>query len=378
MTENGADAGVGGTGWKNRPMRVYNFSAGPAMLPEPVLAQAREELLDWRGSGMSVMEVSHRSKEFIACAAEAEATLRTIMQIPDGYRVLFLQGGAMGQFAAVPMNLAEADAGADFVLTGDWGKKAIGEAKKYVNPRVVSDQSETNYTRVPAAGSIEVDPSAAYLHYTPNETIRGVEFGYVPDTGDVPLVADMSSTILSRPIDVSKFGVIYAGAQKNMGPSGMCLVIVRDDLLQRARATTPAVWSYAQMAANDSMLNTPPTFGWYLLGLVYDWVLQQGGLPALGERNRAKAEALYGFIDASDFYSNPVRPDSRSWMNVPFLIATPELEKTFVEQAAAAGLTNLGGHRSVGGMRASIYNAMPLDGVMALIDFMKEFERTNG
>ncbi len=359
-------------------MRVYNFSAGPAMLPEPVLAQAQADLLDWNGSGMSVMEVSHRSKEFVACAAEAEATLRQIMAIPDNYTVLFLQGGAYGQFAAVPLNLAADGAPVDFLVTGDWSKKAVAEAKKYVSPRVIVDESAGNFTAAPAQGSFQLGADAAYLHYTPNETIRGVEFGYVPESGDVPLVADLSSTILSRPIEVSKFGVIYAGAQKNMGPSGMCVVIVRDDLLERARSTTPAVWNYAEMAAADSMLNTPPTFGWYLLGLVYKWVQAQGGLPAMGERNRAKAEALYGFIDGSDFYSNPVQADSRSWMNVPFLTAKPELDKTFVAEASAAGLTNLGGHRSVGGMRASIYNAMPLEGVQALIDFMKEFERTNG
>ena len=359
-------------------MRVYNFSAGPAMLPEPVLAQAQADLLDWNGSGMSVMEVSHRSKEFVACAAEAEATLRQIMAIPDNYTVLFLQGGAYGQFAAVPLNLAADGAPVDFLVTGDWSKKAVAEAKKYVSPRVIVDESAGNFTAAPAQGSFQPGADAAYLHYTPNETIRGVEFGYVPESGDVPLVADLSSTILSRPIEVSKFGVIYAGAQKNMGPSGMCVVIVRDDLLERARSTTPAVWNYAEMAAADSMLNTPPTFGWYLLGLVYKWVQAQGGLAAMGERNRAKAEALYGFIDGSDFYSNPVQADSRSWMNVPFLTAKPELDKTFVAEASAAGLTNLGGHRSVGGMRASIYNAMPLEGVQALIDFMKEFERTNG
>lgn len=359
-------------------MRVYNFSAGPAMLPEPVLAQAQAELLDWNGSGMSVMEVSHRSKEFVACTAQAEATLREIMAIPDNYKVLFLQGGAFGQFAGVPMNLSAEGDEVDFLLTGDWSAKGIKEAAKYVNPVALVDEKPGNYTRVPAPGSYQVNPDAAYLHYTPNETIRGVEFGYVPDAGDVPLVADLSSTILSRPIDVSKFGVIFAGAQKNMGPSGMCVVIVRDDLLGRARAITPSPWDYTQMAAADSMLNTPPTFGWYLLGLVYQWVKDQGGLAAMGERNKAKADALYGFIDSSDFYSNPVQPDSRSWMNVPFLIARPELDKTFVAEAAAAGLTNLGGHRSVGGMRASIYNAMPLEGVHALIDFMKEFERSHG
>ncbi len=359
-------------------MRVYNFSADPAMLPEPVLQQAKDELLDWDGSGMSVMEVSHRSKEFIACAERAEATLRAIMGIPENYKVLFLQGGAYGQFAAIPLNLAADGAPVDFINTGDWSSKAISEAKKYVTARVIADEKPGNYTKVPAEGSFQVGSDAAYLHYTPNETIRGVEFGYVPDAGDVPLVADLSSTILSRPIDVSKFGLIFAGAQKNMGPSGLCVVIVRDDLLDRARPTTPAVWNYAQMAANGSMLNTPPTFGWYLLGLVYEWVQAQGGLPAMAERNKAKADALYGFIDASDFYSNPVQVDSRSWMNVPFLVAKPELEKSFVAQAAQAGLTNLAGHRSVGGMRASIYNAMPLEGVLALIDFMKEFERSNG
>lgn len=359
-------------------MRVYNFSAGPAMLPEPVLAQAQSELLDWNGSGMSVMEVSHRSKEFVACAAQAEATLREIMAIPDNYKVLFLQGGAFGQFAAVPLNLAAEGAPVDFLVTGDWSKKGVAEAKKYVTPRVIVDESAGNFTQAPAPGSFQVGADAAYLHYTPNETIRGVEFGYVPDAGDVPLVADLSSTILSRPIEVSKFGVIFAGAQKNMGPSGLCVVIVRDDLLGKARPITPSPWNYEQMAANDSMLNTPPTFGWYLLGLVYQWVKDSGGLDAMAQRNKAKADALYGFIDGSDFYSNPVQPDSRSWMNVPFLTVKPELDKTFVAEAAAAGLTNLGGHRSVGGMRASIYNAMPLEGVLALIDFMKEFERTNG
>ena len=348
------------------------------MLPQPVLEQARDEMLDWNGSGMSVMEVSHRGKAFVECAAEAEATLREVMGIPANYKVLFLQGGAFGQFAAVPMNLSAEGDEVDFLITGDWSAKGIKEAAKYVRPNALVDEKPGNYTKVPAEGSYQVNPDAAYLHYTPNETIRGVEFGYVPDAGDVPVVADLSSTILSRPIDVSKFGLIFAGAQKNMGPSGICVVIVRDDLIGQARTITPSPWDYAQMAAADSMLNTPPTFGWYLLGLVYKWVQDQGGLSAMGERNKAKADALYGFIDASDFYSNPVQPDSRSWMNVPFLTARPELDKTFVADAAAAGLTNLGGHRSVGGMRASIYNAMPLAGVHALIDFMKEFERTNG
>ena len=359
-------------------MRVYNFSAGPAMMPLEVLEQARDELLDWGGSGMSVMEVSHRGKAFVECAAAAEAALREIMAIPDNYKCLFLQGGAFGEFAAVPMNLAAPDATIDFLNTGDWSAKAITEAKKYANVAVIADEKPGNYVKVPAAGSFTVTPGAAYLHYTPNETIRGVEFGYVPESGDVPLVADMSSTILSRPVDVSKYGLIFAGAQKNMGPSGLVVVIVREDLLGRARPETPTVWNFETQAANDSMINTPPTFGWYLLGLVLGWVKANGGLAGMAERNRAKAEALYGFIDSSGFYSNPVQPDSRSWMNVPFLVADPALEKPFVAEATAAGLTNLAGHRSVGGMRASIYNAMPLEGVHALIEFMKEFERTRG
>ena len=348
------------------------------MLPLEVLTRAREELLDWDGSGMSVMEVSHRGKAFVACAAAAEASLREVMGIPDNYRCLFLQGGAFGQFAALPLNLSAPGQTIEFLNTGDWSSKAIAEAKKYADVRVIADEKPGNFVKAPAAGSFQVDPDAAYLHYTPNETIRGVEFGYIPDAGDVPLVADLSSTILSRPIDVSKFGVIFAGAQKNMGPSGLVVAIVRDDLLGKARPSTPTVWDFTVQAANDSMINTPPTFSWYLLGLVLDWVKANGGLAGMGERNRAKAEALYGFIDASPFYANPVAPDSRSWMNVPFLMARPELDKTFVAEAAAAGLTNLAGHRSVGGMRASIYNAMPIEGVHALIDFMKEFERTHG
>jgi phosphoserine aminotransferase len=301
------------------------------------------------------------------------------MGIPENYQVLFLQGGASGQFDAVPMNLAAEGDTVDFLNTGQWSAKAIKAARKFgLAVDVLADEAASNYTTTPAQGSFSVNPEATYLHYTPNETIGGVEFGYVPDAGDVPLVADMSSTILSRPVDVSKYALIYAGAQKNMGPSGLCVVIVRDDLLGRARATTPSIWNYAEMAAADSMLNTPPTFGIYLLGKILEWVQQSGGLPAMAERNRAKADALYGYLDASDYYSNPVAVDSRSWMNVPFLQANADLDKTFVAEAAAAGLTNLAGHRSVGGMRASIYNAMPLDGVQALIDFMTDFERRNG
>ncbi len=359
-------------------MRVYNFSAGPAAMPLEVLDEARAELSDWQGSGMSVMEVSHRGKAFVAYAAETEAALRRVMGISDDYAVLIIQGGAMGQFAAVPMNLSAPGDVVNVLNTGQWSAKAIKEAKAQgCDARVIADEKASNYTTTPAAGSYEVDADARYLHYTPNETIGGVEFAYVPDAGAVPVVADMSSTILSRPIDVSKFGLIYAGAQKNMGPAGLAVVIVRKDLTGHARPTTPSIWDYAQLAANDSMLNTPPTFGIYLLGKILAWVERNGGLPAMGERNRAKAEALYAYIDGSEFYSNPVALDSRSWMNVPFLVAKPELEKAFVAEAAAAGLTNLAGHRSVGGMRASIYNAMPLAGVEALISFMDDFAKAN-
>jgi len=360
-------------------MRVYNFSAGPAMLPLAALEAARSELTDWQGSGSSVMEVSHRGKAFVACAAETEALLRELMGIGDNYKVLFLQGGASGQFDAIPLNLAAEGDRVGFLNTGQWSAKAIKAARKYgLEVDVLADEAASNYTTTPAEGSFTVDPAATYFHYTPNETIGGVEFGYVPDAGDVPVVADMSSTILSRPIDVSKFGLIYAGAQKNMGPSGLCVVIVRDDLVGHARPSTPSIWDYQAMAESDSMLNTPPTFGIYLLGKILAWVKDSGGLEAMGERNRAKADALYGYIDASGYYSNPVAPDSRSWMNVPFLQANADLDKQFVSEAASAGLTALAGHRSVGGMRASIYNAMPLEGVQALIDFMTDFERRNG
>ncbi len=349
------------------------------MLPIEALTVAQSELTDWKGSGMSVLEVSHRGKDFVACAAETEQLMREVLSVPDNYRVLFLQGGASGQFDAIPMNLTAAGDRVNFINTGQWSAKAIKAAKAQgLDVSVIADQAASGYTDTPAADSLVIDPTAAYVHYTPNETIGGVEFGYVPSTGEVPLVADFSSTILSRPINVADYGLIYAGAQKNMGPSGLCVAIVRDDLLGKARPGTPSIWNYAEMAAADSMLNTPPTFGVYLLGLILKWVADLGGLSAMAERNRAKAEALYGYIDASGYYSNPVATDSRSWMNVPFLQANAELDKAFVAEAAAAGLTNLAGHRSVGGMRASIYNAMPAEGVQALIDFMTDFERRNG
>jgi len=359
-------------------VRVYNFAAGPATLPLEVLQQARDELIDWHGLGMSVMEVSHRSKAFIGVAQEAERLLRELLAIPAHYKVLFLQGGATGQFSAIPLNLAAPEATADYINTGAWSKKAIGEARRLMKVNVAADESASSYCTVPEPGSLRLTAHAAYVHYTPNETIGGVEFPYVPDTKGVPLVADMSSTILSRPIEVERFGLIYAGAQKNIGPSGLCVVIVREDLIGRARAGTPAVWDYKAMADEGSMLNTPPTFGWYFAGLVFRWLKAQGGLAAVGERNRIKAETLYRAIDGSAFYRNPVAPAARSWMNVPFTLARPELDATFLAEAGQAGLANLEGHRSVGGMRASIYNAMPLAGVEALVAFMNDFARRHG
>ena len=344
------------------------------MLPAAVLERAQQEMLDWHGSGMSVMEMSHRGKEFMSIAEKAEADLRTLMGIPDNYKVLFLQGGASSQFSMVPLNLLGDATSADYLMTGQWGKKAVAEAKRYCEVNLVADTSDSKFTTVPDASSLELNSDAAYVHYTPNETIVGVEYGYVPETGDVPLVADMSSTILSRPVDVEKFGIIYAGAQKNIGPAGLTIVIVRDDLIGNALPSTPAMFDYGLMAENGSMYNTPPTYAWYLAGLVFEWCLEQGGLAALGEINRGKAEKLYGAIDASDFYSNPVDTHCRSWMNVPFILADADQDKRFLE-AAANGLCTLKGHRSVGGMRASIYNAMPAEGVDALVDFMAHFEK---
>lgn len=345
------------------------------MLPAAVLERAQQEMLDWHGSGMSVMEMSHRGKEFMSIAEKAEADLRTLMGIPDNYKVLFLQGGASSQFSMVPLNLLGDATSADYLMTGQWGKKAVAEAKRYCEVNLVADTSDSKFTTVPDASSLELNSDAAYVHYTPNETIVGVEYGYVPETGDVPLVADMSSTILSRPVDVEKFGIIYAGAQKNIGPAGLTIVIVRDDLIGNALPSTPAMFDYGLMAENGSMYNTPPTYAWYLAGLVFEWCLEQGGLAALGEINRGKAEKLYGAIDASDFYSNPVDTHCRSWMNVPFILADADQDKRFLEEAAANGLCTLKGHRSVGGMRASIYNAMPAEGVDTLVDFMAHFEK---
>jgi phosphoserine aminotransferase len=358
--------------------RAYNFSAGPAMLPTEVLEQAREEMLDWKGSGMSVMEMSHRGKEYMSIAESAEATLREIMAIPSNYKVLFLQGGASSQFAMVPMNLLRGKGKADYVNTGAWSKKAIAEAKRYCDVNVAASSEGSSFTTVPAFDSWKLDPDAAYVHCTPNETIGGVEFPFVPDTGDVPLVADMSSTILSRPINVADYGVIYAGAQKNIGPAGLTLVIVREDLMGQTLAGTPTMFDYAVHAENDSMYNTPPTYGWYLAGLVFEWIKAKGGLPGMAEINKRKADKLYAAIDDSPFYANPVDPACRSWMNVPFILANPDLDPVFLSEAKEAGLLTLKGHRSVGGMRASIYNAMPEAGVDALVGFMADFEKRHG
>jgi len=357
---------------------IYNFSAGPAVLPHPVLVRARDELLDWQGSGMSVMEMSHRGKEFVSIAAQAEADLRGLMGISSDYHVLFLQGGATSQFAMVPMNLLRGREQADYVNTGAWSKKAIGEAKRYCSVNVAASSESTKFTTIPPRDGWKLDPSAAYVHYTPNETIGGVEFDWIPATGEVPLVADMSSTILSRPTDVSRFGLIYAGAQKNIGPAGLTVVIVRKDLVGETLAGTPSMFDYQQHADNGSMLNTPPTYGWYLAGLVFQWLKEQGGLEAMALINQRKAGKIYEAIDASDFYQCPVDVECRSRMNVPFTLADASLDADFLAGAKAAGLVSLKGHRSVGGMRASIYNAMPEAGVAALVDFMKEFERTRG
>ena len=355
--------------------RIYNFSAGPAMLPAEVLQQAGVEMTDWHGSGMSVMEMSHRGKEFISIAEKAETDLRELMSIPDNYKVLFLQGGASSQFAMVPMNLLRGGKTADYINTGAWSKKAIAEAKRFCDVHVAASSESTNFTTIPPRSEWSLQPGAAYVHYTPNETIGGVEFHEIPDVGGAPLVADMSSTILSRPIDVSRFGLIYAGAQKNIGPAGLTIVIIREDLIGQELPGTPTMFSYATHAKAESMYNTPPTFGWYIAGLVFEWLKNKGGLKAMEQINAAKAGKLYQAIENSDFYRNPVDPKCRSFMNVPFTLANPDLDSTFLEEAKRAGLMTLKGHRSVGGMRASIYNAMPEEGVDALIAFMTEFKK---
>ncbi len=357
--------------------RIFNFSAGPSTLPDPILMQAREEMLDWRGTGMSVMEMSHRGKEFMSVANELKADLIELLNIPDNYQVLFLQGGATGQFAFIPQNILRGKDKACYVNTGAWSKKAIKEAQLYCNVQVSADSEQSNYTDILDYSDWNVDEQAAYLHYTDNETIQGVEFQDIPDFGDLPLVCDMSSNILSRSFDVGKFGIIYAGSQKNMGPSGVTIVIVRDDLIGNADKRIPSVFDYAQQAKSDSMLNTPATYNWYLVGLVLKWIKDLGGIDAMQQRNQAKSDKLYQAIDQSSLYSNPVKEQYRSRMNVPFVLANTELDKSFLSLAAENGLSALKGHRLVGGMRASIYNAMPEEGVDALIDFMNDFEKNH-
>ena len=356
--------------------RIFNFSAGPATLPEPVLQQVQAELLDWHGAGMGVMEMSHRDKEFTSIAQACEADLREVLKLPANYKVLFMQGGATAQFNVVPQNLLRGKTTADYVVTGDWGKKAAKAFSAYGKAGIAASSEADKFTSIPERASWKLNPDAAYVHITSNETIHGVEFVDAPDVGSVPLVSDMSSSFASRPFDVSKYGLIYAGAQKNIGPAGLTVVIVRDDLIGEVLPGTFGIHDYKAVVDNDSMLNTPSTFAWYVCGLVFKWMRSEGGLAAIGERNARKAALLYGYLDSQDFYRNPVQKSARSSMNVPFTLANAELDADFLKGSKAAGLLGLKGHRAVGGMRASIYNAMPEAGVAALIDYMKEFART--
>ena len=357
--------------------KIYNFAAGPAVLPAAVLQQVQSELLDWHGAGMSVMEMSHRGKEFMSIAADAESDLRELMNIPANYKVLFLQGGASAQFGMIPMNLLRGKKAADYLNTGEWSKKAIAEAKKYCEVNVVATSADKNFSYVPQQSTWNLNADAAYVHYTSNETIGGVEMFWTPEVGAVPLVADMSSHILSRPVDVAKHALIYAGAQKNIGPAGLTIVIVREDLIGETLLGTPNMYDYKVHAENDSMYNTPPTFAVYVAGLVFKWLKANGGLAAMEKTNIAKANMLYDYLDATDFYQCPTAKENRSRMNIPFTLKNEALDEEFLKQAKALGLVQLKGHRSVGGMRASIYNAMPVEGVKVLVAFMKEFEKNN-
>ena len=359
-------------------MRIFNFSAGPAVLPELVLEIAAGEMLDWHGSGMSVMEMSHRGKEFMSIAAKAEADLRALLAVPSSYKVLFLQGGAIAENALVPMNLLGGRSVADYVNTGEWSKKSIKEAKKYCTVNIAATAEDKNFTYVPALDTWKLSRDSAYVHVCTNETIGGVEYQWTPETGDLPLVADMSSHIMSRVIDVAKYGVIYAGAQKNMGTAGLTVVIVRDDLLDRALPITPSVFHWKEQAAAESMLNTPATYSVYIAGLVFEWLQAQGGLAAIEKKNIAKARLLYDYLDRSKFFLSPVRKEDRSRMNVPFKLRDEKLDEVFLKGAVERGMVQLKGHRAVGGMRASIYNAMPLEGVQTLADYMQEFEQRHG
>jgi phosphoserine aminotransferase len=358
--------------------RVFNFSAGPAALPESVRRTAADEMLDWHGSGMSVMEMSHRGKEFIAIHAEAESLLRELLAVPTNYKVLFMQGGAIGENAIVPMNMLRGRASADYINTGEWSKKSIKEAGKYAKVNVAASSADTNFDRIPKFETWKLDPNAAYVHICANETIGGIEYHYTPDTGEVPLIADVSSNIMSRPLDISKFGLIYGGAQKNIGPAGLTIVIVREDLLGGALPITPSAFNYTEQAQNDSMLNTPPTYAIYIAGLVFNWIKAQGGLTAIEAHNRKKAALLYDQLDSTSFYISPVAREDRSLMNVPFKLQDESLDAAFLKGAEARSMLQLKGHRAVGGMRASIYNAMPIEGVEALVAYMKEFEASHG
>lgn len=358
--------------------RAYNFCAGPAALPTPVLEKAGLELADWHGKGLSIMEMSHRSADFVAVAEKAEQDLRDLMAIPDNYKVLFMQGGASSQFSMIPMNLLNGSGKADYIVTGQWSKKALSEAKRYGQVNLAATTEGNNFSSAPSQEALQLSPDADYVHYCPNETIGGVKFDYIPDTGSVPLIADYSSALLSEPLDISRFGMIYAGAQKNIGPAGLCVVIIREDLLGKARSCTPTMFDYKVCADNASMYNTPPTYSWYLAGLVFEWLKELGGVEVIAGINRRKAARLYDYIDNSGFYANPVAVANRSIMNVPFTLPDSALDKTFLSECEAAGLFNLAGHRSVGGMRASIYNAVGEDAVTALIDFMTDFARRNG
>lgn len=359
-------------------MRAYNFCAGPAALPTAVLERAQQELLDWHGKGLSIMEMSHRGNDFVGVAAKAESDLRTLLNIPENYKVLFLQGGASLQFSAIPLNLLGKNNKADYIHTGIWSEKAYKEAKRYGDINVIdAARKQDGLLAIAPQSEWQLSADAAYVHYAENETIGGVQFDFIPDV-KAPLVSDLSSSILSAPIDVSKFGLIYAGAQKNIGPAGLTIVIVREDLLDQSQAIIPSILKYSDQSKNDSMVNTPATYSWYLSGLVFEWLLAQGGVEGIHKVNLQKAETLYGYIDASEFYANPIAKPNRSIMNVPFTLADERLEKEFLKQAEAQNLLNLAGHRSVGGMRASIYNAVPLEGVQALVKFMDEFAKANG
>jgi phosphoserine aminotransferase len=361
--------------------RVFNFAPGPAALPEEVLTQAAAEMLDWQGSGVSVMEMSHRGKEFMGIMDAAQKDFRELLAVPDNYRTLFMQGGAIAENAIVPMNLAgrgRQPAKADFIHTGQWSAKSIKEARKYLTANVAATSEDTGFTSIPSPDTWRLAPDAAYVHICSNETIGGVEYQFVPDTGEVPLVADMSSHILSRPVDVAKYGVIYGGAQKNIGPAGLTIVIVREDLLGHALPICPSAFDWRVVAENDSMYNTPPTYAIYIAGLVFQWLKRQGGLAAMEQKNIAKAALLYDYLDSTDFYANRVAKHCRSRMNVPFTLRDPSLDGVFLGGARERGLVQLKGHKSVGGMRASIYNAMPMEGVQMLVEYLKEFEKKHG